>query len=347
MKNWTKMLALMLAAVLALGCLAGCSSTKTDTENSGNTDTAANTDAAETTDTTDAVSGTDWPTKTVEIVVPGGAGGDTDLCTRMLATKLQEALGQNIVVTNVGGSGGSVGARQVLEAEPDGYTLLMFHPGMLLTQLSGVADFGFKDFDMVANCYIDNALVWVANAKAEFSSMTELIDYAKDHTVSYATDFGGHTHAVCLMVEKETGVEFNIVDAGGSSDRVAALMGNQIDLMATSYGMVKDYVESGDFKILGVADEERNMFCPDVPTFIEQGINVTAPKNYFLSFPKGVDPAIIEKLSSAIETILSDPDFQSEVQETLSVETLYMSPEALYDYNDALYRQYEALFQEQ
>lgn len=286
---------------------------------------------------------TDWPTKTIEIVVPGGAGGDTDLCTRMLAEKLQDELGQPIIITNIGGSGGSIGAREVLEAEPDGYKLLMFHPGLLLTEISGVADFGYKDFDMAANAFMDETLVWVTNSKSEYSDMTELIEYAKNNKVQYATDFGGHTHAVALMVQDAAGVEFNIVDAGGSSDRVAALLGNQIGLIATSYGMVKDYIESGDFKVLGIAADERSPFCPDVPTFIEQGIDVTAPKNYFLSWPKGIDPAIQDKFAAAVEKVCQDPGLQADVEEKMCINTEYMPPEDLSAYLDELFNQYEPL----
>ena len=345
MRNIVKTLTIVISAIMILGSIAGCSQKENTAASSAQSRSATEPlkQEKEAGESQKPEGGTDWPTKTIEIVVPGGAGGDTDLCTRMLAEKLQDELGQPIIITNIGGSGGSIGARDVVEAEPNGYKLLMFHPGLLLTEISGVADFGFKDFDMAANVFMDETLVWVTNQASEFNDMKELVEYAKEHKVQYATDFGGHTHAVALMVQDAAGVEFNIIDAGGSSDRVAALLGNQIDLIATSYGMIKDYVESGDFKVLGVAADERNAVCPDVPTFIEQGIDVTAPKNYFLSWPKGIDPAIQKKFAAAVENACNDPELQKEILETMCIETYYMAPEDLYVYLEDMYNQYEPL----
>ncbi|MBT9778061.1 tripartite tricarboxylate transporter substrate binding protein [Clostridium sp. MCC353] len=348
MRKMVKVLTVIISVIMVLANVAGCSQKGNEAASTAPKGNEAETSAQgkETGESPKAESGEqdiDWPTKTIEIVVPGGAGGDTDLCTRMLAEKLQDELGQPIIITNIGGSGGSIGAREVVQADPNGYKLLMFHPGLLLTEISGVADFGFKDFDMAANVFMDETLVWVTNKASEFNDMKELVEYAKANKVQYATDFGGHTHAVALMVQDAAGVEFNIIDAGGSSDRVAALLGNQIDLIATSYGMIKDYVESGDFKVLGVAADERSEVCPDVPTFKEQGIDVTAPKNYFLSWPKGIDPAIQKKFAAAVEKACSDPELQNEILETMCIETYYMGPEDLYAYLEEMFNQYEPL----
>ena len=120
MRNIVKTLTIVISAIMILGSIAGCSQKENTAASSAQSRSATEPlkQEKEAGESQKPEGGTDWPTKTIEIVVPGGAGGDTDLCTRMLAEKLQDELGQPIIITNIGGSGGSIGAREVVEAEP-------------------------------------------------------------------------------------------------------------------------------------------------------------------------------------------------------------------------------------
>lgn len=343
--------AVLLTAALTCSLITGCSgggkqeSSSKDTQVPVESTAAAGQAKAADVAASGATAGseTDWPKKPIEIVVPGGAGGDTDLNTRMLASALEKELGVSIVITNVKGGSGTVGARQVLDGEPDGYSLLMFHPGMLLTELTGVADFSYADYDMAGNAYMDETSIWCVSNDAPYDDLQGLLEWGKNNKVQYATEYGSFSHLIGLAVEEATGTSFTIVDAGGAADKIAALMGNQIELIYCNYGLVTDYIENGDFKIIGLVSEERNPLFPDVPTFKEQGVDVAFSKYYNLYWPKGVDPAIQAKFAEALEKVCKNKAFIQEAHEKMYVDPCYMSPEDTKVYLDEKFEEYKKL----
>lgn len=123
-----------------------------------------------------------------------------------------------------------------------------------------------------------------------------------------------------VYMEETMGIKFNALDVGtGSAERLAALMGDQVDVMVVNYLNVKDYIEKGDFVVYGVCAPERNPGMEKIPTFKEQGYDVVSSKIYEVKFPKGTDAAIVDKLSSAIEEITKDPSFKEELKKYYAV----------------------------
>ena len=306
-----KMFAIALALALSCSMLAACGGTSAPST----TTPAASTPAGST-------QTTDWPTGTVTVTLPYSAGGDTDTYCRALFQRVGEKLGQTFVVTNLTGGSGVVAAKDVMAKKPDGYSILFTHTGAALVQeATNTVDFSYtNDFANCCTVAIDRTYALVALTKdgeyGKYSygweNLKDMLDYAKANPgkVRYSTVFGSTTQYVGQMLEKDAGVQFDNIDVGTSAgDRMAALMGGQVDIVAINYMNVKDYIDNGDLVCLGIMADSR-VAGIDFSTFVEQGYpNVVSAKKYEVKFPKGTDQAIIDKLSAVCKEVVEDPAF--------------------------------------
>ena len=260
---------------------------------------------------------TDWPTKPITVIVPAGAGGDTDLNTRVFCKYLQEELGQTVVVSNIKGM--AVAFDEIDKAANDGYTACAYHPGIFVASTLGTTDKKWDEsFEFVNVFANDKQTAWLVSANSDIKTLDDLIAKSKEAPIGFATEVGSVSHLTQLMFMKLVeGSQFNIVDAGGSADKITALLSGQLDLMYNQMGLVKDYLKNGDFIALGVMADERSENWPDVPTFKEQGVDMVFDKPYWLFFPKGTDQAILDKCNAAIEAVCANPDYVAELAETM------------------------------
>ena len=257
----------------------------------------------------------EWPSGSVTVVVPYSAGGDTDTYCRALCKQLSDDLGANFVVVNTTGGSGVVASTSVLDAKNDGNTILFHHTGVMLTQEAvGSNQFSFlNDFEICATVARDDTYMLIVKKDAAYKTLDEFIAYCKDHPgeVRYSITFNGATHAVATLMEQTMGIELNSLDVGSSAaDRLTAFMADQCDCLVINYMNVKDYIENGDFIVLGVCAEERPAGMENFPTMKEQGYNVVQSKLYEVRFPKGTDQRIVDKLSAAIEKATKSDEFK-------------------------------------
>lgn len=268
-----------------------------------------------------------YPKKPIEIVVPAGAGGDTDLNTRTMAKYLEKELGTTMIITNVNGAGGTTGTKKVLDSKPDGYTVLSYHNSTLISKILGLTDYTYSDFEVAGMGVMDKGNAFVINNKSEFKNLDDLIAFAKENPekVTVATEVGSFTHLQLLAFEAATGTKFNIVDVGGASDKITALLGGRIDIIPTQLGLVNSYVESGDFRALGIMSDERLKAAPDVPTFKEQGVDLVMDKFFFWGFPKGTPEEVVDTFTKALEKVVANEEYQKEM-EGYMVEPVYLNP---------------------
>lgn len=271
---------------------------------------------------------TDWPEHAVQIVVPFNAGGDTDYNARLLAKYLEPELGVAMPVVNVSGAGGSIGARQVLEAEPDGNTVLLFHTAMLVNTASGLADFSFSDLEISAIVGREPGAVLVVRADAPWQSLDQLMEAsaASPGSIDLTTNIGATTYLIGSMINK-AGASFNFVDVGGSSNRLTAVLGGNVDVSQNPLGQVAPYLENGELRALATVANERSEALPDVLTFREQGYeDVGFQYAFFFAFPPGTDPAIVTALSEATGKIVQgNEDYQRELFETYRQVPFYLN----------------------
>lgn len=297
-----KILAAALALVLVLplvSCNGGGNNSTPGSGSTSGTSSASNNNSTPT--------GTDWPTKPINLVVPWSAGGDTDFHARTLAQYLEGELGVTVNVVNTTGGGGSVASTEVKDSDPDGYTFLVFDSAIALNQASGITDFGAEAFDPV--CIIGKSCgeFLVARADAPYNTVAELVEYTKAHPgeVIMAANTGATSYYAATKMT-EQGASFNIVNSGSSSERVAALIGEQIDLSVNAYGVIGQYIETGDLKILGCMATERSETYSDIPTAVEQGVDCSYDLIYNVLAPKGTDPTIIKALCDASQRIVEE-----------------------------------------
>jgi tripartite-type tricarboxylate transporter receptor subunit TctC len=266
----------------------------------------------------------EWPSRTVQIVVPYAAGGDTDFNARVLAEKLSAKIGGGFVVVNMGGNGGATGSRFVKDAAPDGNTILFHHTGFIINQLSGATDYGLEAFEFVGIVGRSAGNIITVNSKYGFKTLGDLIEYSKKNPgkLKFAANTGATTHATALVL-RGSGAQFNIVDAGASAERISALLGGHVDIIVNPYGTVKDYFATGELTGLAL-DSDVQPKTLDIPIGSKQGFDIGFPFYYIMAFPKGTDKAIAEKLGSALADIIAnDKDYASKILQSYLQEPVF------------------------
>ncbi|MEM7071422.1 MAG: tripartite tricarboxylate transporter substrate binding protein [Pseudomonadota bacterium] len=251
----------------------------------------------------------EYPDRPLLLMVSYGAGGATDFQARIVTLPAGNAdfLGQPIAIINKPGAGGRVGWNWLAsEADRDGYTLGAYNvPHFIAQSIKGGVDYSIDSFEPIANWGADPA-VFVVNKDSPFNSMADVVAYAKSNpgklTFSGAGLFVGH-HIAALQIEKAAGVKMAYIPTkgGGAAAMKAVIAG---DVMAGVNNLSDAFRarESGSVKILGVADLERNAFLPDVPTMLEQGLDVDNSSVNFrgIMVPKGTPQNIIDQLAKTV-----------------------------------------------
>ena len=292
-----KLLALLLALCMALA-LCACG---------GNTQPASTQATAESAaPESEALEDTAWtPDGPITLIVPFGAGGQTDLVSRAIAQAVEEVTGWTIVVENMAGSGGMVGAAEVVAADPDGMTWLASSIGLVTNPLVGTAPEGvtYQSLENIAMVCSNPGCITVG-ADSPYQTIEELIEAAKTalEAVSIANGgAGGSYHLMALSIQEKAGCEFlHVPYSDGTSAAVVAAVGGHNDAVVSSPGEVSPQLAAGQVRILAVASDERYSACPDVPTFKECGIDVSMATFAAISLPKGTPENICAAVEDAV-----------------------------------------------
>ncbi|TBU75588.1 tripartite tricarboxylate transporter substrate binding protein [Pseudomonas daroniae] len=258
-----------------------------------------------------------WPTRPVQVVVIANPGGDSDFNARMMAKYFNQITGKTMVVTNIAGGGGTLAAEQVKGAAADGNTILFTHPGQLIVnEVAGLTEDSYETFDVACIAGVDKSAIFAASKQSGITSMKDLIEKAKAKpgSITYGTEMGSFSHIQGLMLEKVTGTKLKMVDGGTVSDRVVGMLGGRLDLGAISYGSLQDYIDGGQMLALGQPNDERNELLGDIPTLKEQGVDISLDKPYVVAFPKGTDPAIVEKMADIMKQITEKPEYAEDLK---------------------------------
>lgn len=324
-KRYVTGLCMGISVLVMLGC-SGCGQTKTqETQAPATQEGEAKTEAK-------AEEDLSWPEKPIELVLPVAAGGDTDVNGRIFAKYLTEELGQSIVIVNMGGAGGSIGTQAVLDAKPDGYKALWYHNSTILNEITGVSDIHYLDLAIADVPLVDNTAILVARTDSGWADFEEMIQYAKEHPgeITVGMESATLAHLVPLTIEDKMGVDFNIVDIGAASARLAGLLGGQIDMYFVQYGAVKDYLKTGQFVALCALSDDRNPAYPDIKTAKEYGCDISFDKFFYFAFPKDTPAEVIDKFNTAVAHVIEDPELQAEF------EALYLAP-SYHDTEEAIH----------
>jgi tripartite-type tricarboxylate transporter receptor subunit TctC len=250
-----------------------------------------------------------YPERPIKLIVPWAAGGDTDNIFRPFAPLLQKHIGQTVVIANVGGASGTVGAREAKAAPPDGYTVYAVHDYIHSTYYSGLSDVNYWDFEPI--CLISaTPSVLTASAKTPWHDWKGLVEDAKKRPgqITVGATLGSTSHFFPALVEKAAGIKFKYVSYDGLAPRMNALLGGHIDLTDSNLTQ-KGKVEAGLLRFIAIASEKRNAEMPDVPTLKELGVNVTYEVSRGLLVPKGTPQPVRTKLEQACIKAAAEPEY--------------------------------------
>ncbi|MEE8590293.1 MAG: tripartite tricarboxylate transporter substrate binding protein [Spirochaetia bacterium] len=254
----------------------------------------------------------EYPTKPIQIIVPWGAGGRTDINARMFASVAPKYLGQPVVVVNKAGGGSVIGGKYVADADPDGYTLLAITPGTnVFPVIFKQAPYDTFDFDPIGQ--IGSSTMAIASkADRPWSNVQKLISYAKSHPgeVTYACVALKAPQLGFLRWADRAGLEFKHVPVGNDAEAVEAALGGHVDIaMTSSVATIISHVNANNLNALMVFAEKRDKNLPNTPTAVEIGYDVVASPFTGIAGPKGLPPEVLQKLRTVFKQVIEDADF--------------------------------------
>jgi tripartite-type tricarboxylate transporter receptor subunit TctC len=253
-----------------------------------------------------------WPTRPIAMIVPFVAGGALDVLGRILAERMKTSLGQNVIVENIAGAGGSIGTGRVARAAPDGYTLVIGYWG---THVANGALYALPydvvgDFEPIA-LTVTNPTVIVSKNAVPAKNLRELIVWLRanpDKASAGTTGIGSSEHVGGILFQSVTGTRFQFVPYRGAAPAVQDLVAGQIDLIFENLVTSLPQVREGNIKAFAVAGKARLAAAPEIPTVDEAGLSGFYITSWLgVWAPKGTPQNAIAKLSSAIVTALADP----------------------------------------
>jgi tripartite-type tricarboxylate transporter receptor subunit TctC len=253
-----------------------------------------------------------YPQRAITMVVPFSAGGSTDVIARIVAEDMSRTLGQQILIENVTGAGGTVGVTRVMKAEPDGYTLLMGNLGTHAASVGLYPKLPYDprtDFQPIMNAASTPMLV-VAKKDFPVKDFREFVAYLKANAekLNYGTGgVGATSHLTCLFLDSLLGVKPQHVPFRGSGPALNALLAGQIDYVCDQTVAVVPQVQAGTVKGLVVAVPNRLPTVPNVPTSAEQDLPAFQATGWNAMFaPKATPPAIVARLNEAARAALAN-----------------------------------------
>jgi tripartite-type tricarboxylate transporter receptor subunit TctC len=261
-----------------------------------------------------------FPSKPVHIVVPVAAGGSADKLTRLIAELLTQRWGQSVVVENLAGASGTIGAARVAKAPADGYTLLQQGEGLTLNGIlfDRLPYDGLRAFTPVIKAVV-NPQILVVNPKTGIGDFRGYLARAKAQPQSISLGLpgnGGIAHVAHEMIAQETGAQVNYSPYSGGGPATLDVLAGHVDATLITLAAVTDHVRAGKLRALAVTTAYRSSALTDVPTMSEAGLpgfSVESWQGYFA--PAGTPPAIVEKINRDIQAAISAPETRAKLED--------------------------------
>ena len=253
-----------------------------------------------------------YPNRPVELIVPAGAGGGTDVLARVLSDVARKHFSQPITVVNRPGASGMIGHGEMINAKPDGYKIAVVFAEIVIVPHMGQTKLSYEDFVPIAQLNADAAAVTV-KADAPWKTIEEFLADAKKKNGGMTMGNSGPGsiwHLAAAAIEDKQHVKFNHVGFGGAAPAVLSLLGGHIDAVAVSPGEVATHVQGGKLRTLAVASEKRVKGFESVPTFKERNLDVSIGTWRGLAAPKGTPPEILAMLGEVARKCADEPAFK-------------------------------------
>jgi len=256
-----------------------------------------------------AAAESDFPSRTIELLVPYQPGGGTDGLARTFADASRKHMAQTMVIVNRPGAGGAIGWTEVINAKPDGYKLAVLTVELLTLPHLGLAKFNYDDFQPIAQLNADPAAITV-KADAPWNTVEEFLAAAKKSPESVRVGNSGNGsiwHLAAAALEDKTGARFGHIPFQGAAPAVLALLGGHIEAVAVSPAEVTTHVQSGKLKMLMVMADQRVKGFEKVPTAKERGIDLSIGTWRGLGAPKNTPPEVMARLREITAKTAAEP----------------------------------------
>ncbi len=267
----------------------------------------------------------DYPSKPITMIVPFAAGGPTDTIARIVGENMSKTLGQQIVVENVAGAGGTTGATRGKDAANDGYTIMMGHMGTHAASVALYPNLAYDPTTDFAPVGLAAGTPVLVLARKDFPAETlaEFIEVAKKEGAALNNanaGVGSVSHVSCLFFNALTGAKPTEIPYKGTGPALNDLIAGQVDYLCDQIVNAAPQIQAGTIKAYAIGIPERSPALPDVPTSAEAGLPDWQVQAWNAIFaPAGTDPAIVAKLSAALDTALDDETVQKRLLELGSV----------------------------
>jgi tripartite-type tricarboxylate transporter receptor subunit TctC len=281
-----------------------------------------------------------WPDKTITVVVPFPPGGSTDTLARSLSAKLQEKLGQTVIVENKAGATGTIGAAQVKRAAPDGHTLMVTSLGPLVIAphlIKGVPYDAGKDFDLLTVA-VQAPNVLVVPAASPYKTVADLLAGLKktpDKLTFASSGNGSSDHLTAELFWLQSGTTGVHVPYKGGAPAISDLLGGQVDASFQNINAIVQHVNGGKLRALAVTGSKRSTLLPQVPTLTESGVKDADVYSWqAVAAPRGLPADVKAKLHSSLIGALNDPALRAKLVE-VGFEIVGNTPEQFTTYQAA------------
>ncbi len=262
----------------------------------------------------------DFPTRQMTMVIPFAAGGPTDLLGRVIAQRMGEILGQTVVVENIGGAGGMTGSKRVADAKPDGYTFLLGTVGTHAQNQSLFAHPAYNavtDFTPVA-LIAEVPIVLIVRKDLPVNDLKSFVAYAKANEGKLqfgSAGAGSATHLGCVVLNTAMGTpKITHVPYKGTGPAMQDLVSGRIDYLCEIISTAKPQIDGGNVKAIAIMTRQRSPVEPNLPTALEQGLDVQAYTWNAVFLPKGAPEAVVKKLNAAIVEAMKTPSVRSRLE---------------------------------
>jgi tripartite-type tricarboxylate transporter receptor subunit TctC len=253
-----------------------------------------------------------FPSHPMTLVIPFAAGGPQDVLGRIIAQRMSEVLGQQVIVENVGGAGGGIGSLRVAQAAPDGYTLVLGSVGTHAQNQSlykkPLYD-AASDFTPVA-LVAETPIALITRKDLPPNNFKEFVAYAKANQAKMqygSAGAGSATHLGCVVLNYVIGVDITHVPYSGTGPAMQDLMGGRIDYLCDIIATAKPQIDGGTVKGLAILTKDRASVLPNLPTALEQGTDAQAYTWSAIFLPKGAAPAVVQQLNNAVVQAIHTP----------------------------------------
>jgi len=261
----------------------------------------------------------DFPSRPMTMVIPFAAGGPTDVLGRIVAQRMGEVLGKAVIVENVGGAGGMTGGKRVAEARPDGYTMLL---GTVGTQAQGQTLYKHPLYDAVTDftpvaLIADVPIALLVRKDLPAKDLKEFVAYAKANQAKMqfgSAGAGSATHLGCVVLNTAMGTDITHVPYKGTGPAMQDLVAGRIDFLCEIISTAKPQIDGGTVRALAIMTKDRSPVLPNLPTTLEQGLDVQAYTWNAIFLPKGAPADVVKKLHDAIVTAMDTPAVKERLQ---------------------------------